>query len=589
MLVGWFAVVLSATAVYAASLRPSLLARTDHDRRGDAEALPDLQVFEDMLRALRDMQDAYFQRWVGTWPQGIDWTRAVTGTHVAATLRSISDVLGLEGPDERAADIADVEEFIFGYFADLIAYYFGEDAFAIRNQAHDDMLWVVLGWLESIQFVNGHSTLLSAEHRTWYGDRWIPAFAHRARIFWELAAQGWDTKLCGGGMIWNPRLMPYKNAITNQLFISASIGMYLHFPGDPNSSPFGGRSNLDHPRRVRNVDWRANDTIFSKAAKDAHEWLASSNMTNTQGLYVDGFHISGYSSGSNNTKCDERDEMVYSYNQGVILSGLLGLFQATGRETYLREGHTLVQNVIRATGWDLSRSSSVDDITRLRPGQLPPWHGLGRAGVLEDACDMFGICSQDAQTFKGIWMHHFAAFCSPNALDYVHPDAGLDESAIRSIRARHSGACRRYVGWLRHNAQAALGTRDKEGKFGMWWTAGLLEITTENMHLTPDALPPNNGAVDYRNFGVPQDRVWMGLTDVAPPRKGPARKDNGDGQDQHVLVGRSSGAAERRDGVPSDETSGGDPNSRGRGRTLETQGGGLAVLRALWVVSMHES
>ncbi len=27
-----------------------------------------------------------------------------------------------------------------------------------------------------------------------------------------------------------------------------------------------------------------------------------------------------------------------------------------------------------------------------------------------------------------------------------------------------------------------------------------------------------------------------------------------------------------------------DPNNRGRGRTVETQGGGLAVLRALWEV-----
>ena len=39
-------------------------------------------------------------------------------------------------------------------------------------------------------------------------------------------------------MSWNPYLEPYKNAITNELFISASIGMYLYFPGDDNDSPF---------------------------------------------------------------------------------------------------------------------------------------------------------------------------------------------------------------------------------------------------------------------------------------------------------------------------------------------------------------
>jgi hypothetical protein len=35
-----------------------------------------------------------------------------------------------------------------------------------------------------------------------------------------------------------------------------------------------------------------------------------------QGLYVDGFHIAGYSANHSKTVCDERNEMVYTYNQG---------------------------------------------------------------------------------------------------------------------------------------------------------------------------------------------------------------------------------------------------------------------------------
>ncbi|GAB1310010.1 Mannan endo-1,6-alpha-mannosidase DCW1 [Madurella fahalii] len=618
MLIRWAIVLASATAVCAASPGSFLLAWWSHERHGDVErpSYREFHVYDDMLKALRDMQDVYFQRWIGTWPKAIDWTAAVMGTHVAAALRTISADFERAGRYSKffASSVGN-EDPVSGYFADVIAFYFGQDAFAVRNQAYDDMLWVVLGWLEAIQFIDDHSTLVETrEARTfgdesWYGNRWIPAFAHRARIFWELAAKGWDTKLCGGGMIWNPRLTPYKNAITNQLFISASIGMYLHFPGDPNTSPFGAGSsdpNTTGPsHRSLKTEWRAHDPIFCRAARAAHEWLASSNMTNSAGLYADGFHISGYKPGdSNNTKCDARDEMVYTYNQGVILSGLLGLFRTTGREAYLGEGHALVRSVIRATGWDLDRNSPVDDLGRLRPGQLPPWRGLGRAGVLEEACDVSGRCSQDGQTFKGIWMHHFAAFCGAGALRSPRlPTGAPDEERMAGIRAWHADGCRSYLGWLRHNAEAAMGTRDGSGLFGMWWTVGLLRgVTVGEVGSVEEERSPPSGdgigeVVDYRNFGVPQDEVWVG-------RDGPAVEQlkkkpvvmNQDGS-QRPLVGSVSGtgAAAKRDPKALDEDGSNtrnadnrDPNCRGRGRTVETQGGGLAVLRALWEVSKHE-
>ncbi|KAL2136497.1 hypothetical protein VTI74DRAFT_3322 [Chaetomium olivicolor] len=620
MLVVWAVVVFTATAVHAVSLWSFLHVKSNDKTHGDTEtqiSLPDSQIFHEMFTALDDMQDAYFQRWIGIWPDGIDWTRAVMSTHVAATLRIISDELGVNRDSNSIDCAARKQDVIAGYFADIIAYYFGEDAFAIRNEAYDDMLWVVLGWLESIQFVDEHSRFLSGavsmgltpfpQAEPWYGSRWIPAFAHRARIFWELAAKGWDTKLCGGGMIWNPRLMPYKNAITNQLFISASVNMFLHFPGDANTSPFAAapsfnsppplkpelrhylqKQNKNHPPHQNQGPLSPHDPSFLHAAQQAHAWLTVSNMTNSQGLYADGFHISGYASGGNNTSCDERDEMVYTYNQGVILSGLLGLFQATGQETFLEEGHVLVRNVISATGWDLANNRPVDKIRE--GGGLPPWRGLGRLGVLEEACDAPGTCSQDAQTFKGIWMHHFAVFCSPAALGHVHPAAGLGEEAREMVRARHSGECARYVRWVRHNAEAAMRTRDGKRLFGGWWTAGLLEDSRAGWE---EVLPlPENGGdgrgdgvvVDYRNEGVPMNEMWVKKVDLPHPPPSPVRDEG-----QKPLGGQAAGSKrsslQNRSRKTKSKAADGDPNSRGRGRTVETQGGGLAVLRALWVVS----
>ncbi|KAL0474418.1 Six-hairpin glycosidase [Neurospora intermedia] len=590
-------------------------------------------LFDEMMNAIDVMQEVYFQPWVGTWPSAIDWTAAVLGTHIAGTLETLHR--SLEIAASRGIEISEgwsaTENTISLYFSQLIGFYFGQNIFALRQEAFDDMLWVVLGWLDTTKFVDGYSGTSSRppsdfgdgngvefptetlRNRTWHGTLWTPAFAHRARIFWELAAAGWDTTLCGGGMNWNPRLLPYKNAITNELFIAASVMMYLHFPGDENNSPFisseHNRQSRSPPNHPTNKKWYPHDPKYLAAAQDAYSWLLSSNMTNELGLYADGFHISGYSSGSNNTKCDERDEMLYTYNQGVLLTGQRNLFSVDPDPSYLKAGHTLIQNVIRATGWDLARDSPVDDLDNLKPGELPPWRGLGRAGILEEVCDAKGECSQDAQTFKGIWMHHFTAFCSPitQQQPQLRPTTTKTSTAPppgpdfwKSIAKEHSAACLRYSGWLKHNAHAAARTRDSQDKFGMWWTAGLLNVKTSELRLGRNSLAPMEGVTDYRNQGVPQTSEWVpagrllhGGGGAGPGGTTVVYKDR-DSNVQRPLTGscQLSKGSEKTGLNVAEECSrkvvdDGDPNTRGRGRTVETQSGGLAVLRALWELSVQ--
>ncbi|KAK2073870.1 hypothetical protein P8C59_008115 [Phyllachora maydis] len=461
------------------------------------------------------------------------------------------------------------------YFSQLVSFYFGQDAFALRGEAFDDMLWVVLGWLDAVQFITLHSTLqhrtgsLSADlshepspvlpNESWYGTVWIPAFAHRARVFWELASAGWDTTLCRGGMGWNPRLEPYKNAITNELFIAASINMYLHFPGDANPAPFSASSGIQPPLPGSSLpemqEWPARDVRYLVAAIEGYEWLTTSGMVNDQGLYTDGFHISGSGNpSSNNTQCDQRNDMVYTYNQGVLLTGQLGLFQVTGMSSYIDDGHDLVRSVIAATGWDLDAQRPIDDLTELLPGQLPPWRGLGRAGVLEDVCDVVGDCSQDSQTFKGIYMHHLTTFCAPLALAPGVEPAGLSDDALQKAQRAHLLTCRAYTHWLRHNARAALGTRDAGGRYGMWWTAGLLSMTTTTTTTAALGNMPNQGAVpsganatDYRTHGVPVNSEWMYLNDEEPVAPSGGLSTGEDGQ--HPLAGPMS-VGESSDVIP---------------------------------------
>jgi hypothetical protein len=491
-------------------------------------------VLRDMLDALEVMQDSYFDIFSGTWPDAIDWTSAVMGTQVSATLASIVSFLDTAA-ESSCSEMLSWQNIIDRYYAHTSAFYFGENAFALRNQAYDDMLWVVLGWIENLKFAEMYSLkhwdfLQSGGQTTsssgWHGLQIIPLAAHRARIFYDLASAGWDESLCGGGMTWNPYLTPYKNAITNELFAAASIAMYLYFPGDNNTSPYVTRTS-------EGGFTKPHDPLYLENAVKSHKWLKESQLRNYEsGLYQDGFHVTGWRRYPNGTinpgtgNCDDLNYMVYTYNQGVVLSASRGLWLATRARSYLEDGNALVESVVRATGWP-----NVNN---------PRWAGLGRGGVMEEFCDHRGYCSQDGQTFKGIFFHHLSEFCRPM---WPQEEAFLASESHatdfdRDVYDYHLARCAAYDKWVVHNSEAALATRNARGHFGMWWRCGEPDDHTMAQIDHNTMLP--SGADDHLN-PIPEN--WSDL-------------------DQPI--------------VPLDR------NDRGRGRTVETQSGGLAVLRARW-------
>ncbi|KAL8768219.1 MAG: hypothetical protein Q9203_004161 [Teloschistes exilis] len=537
-------------------------------------------TFAGLLEALDVMQSHYYVMWQGQWPTAIDWTAAVMGTHVSAALAAMSEAWQFHPHRTSYLDLAEEsqehENLINRYFTQITSFYFGENAFSLRTQAYDDMLWVVLGWLESVKFINLHSALPHPPHdktpkdparnlSAWYARQFVPQFAHRARLFYDLASKGWDTSLCGGGMVWNPYLAPYKNAITNQLFISASISMYLYFPGDHNSSPFSVRNPV---RQLTNVPAaRAHDPKYLENAVEAYQWLNTSGMTNWRGLYVDGFHITGWRGGQNGSmgtgKCDLRDEQVYTYNQGVILSGLRGLWEATGSVAYLDDGHRLIRNVVAATGWNTRG-------TRRRW----QWSGLGRNGVMEEACDSTGTCSQNGHTFKGIFFHHLTLFC--HSLPSIALSDGVFQtfSASDDLSKWHKKHCKEYGPWLRNNAQAACVTRNDEGEFGTWWGIPGCHGQANSPMSDEEGfeLPPDEGT-DYRNDVVPRDIIWRLPDDQIWQLQNVPNDDESTSKIESENSKQDLADARRWD-----------PNNRGRGRTVETQSGGLAIIRALWKI-----
>lgn len=578
------------------SLRPLNGYDSDDDDQKPlpTDPTPAKGTLKKMLDAIHVMQSEYFILWEARWPSANDWTAAVMGTQVSATLSAVSSTLedilmsneptaagGCNSANSEPFDALAYENLIDYYFHQTAAFWYGEDFFGLRLQAYDDMLWVVLEWLESIKFQNLHSDLHYSSYSTtnetlrksWHGTQFSLPAAHRSRVFYDLASRGWDTTLCGGGMIWSPWLVPYKNAITNELFISASIGMYLYFPGDTIGSPL-------YPIAVNKTSSSSRDFVSVPrnpahlvAAITAYDWLKNSKMTGNNGLYGDGFHIRGWSETDPGTgKCDVFNPMVYTYNQGVVLSGLKGLWIATASRDYLEDGHELISNVIRATGWPDKSSQK--------------WAGLGRGGVLEEVCDSAGTCSQNGHTFKGIFFHHFAEFCrqlrpeeeqllSKTAEETPDPDTfGQWEHIFKW----HQKKCASYRSWLAHNADAAYMTKNEQGKFGMWWGR---KYPDTNPNPTETATLPY-GAIDYSNI----DPTANGPEDQSALLRPRKNSNLNNGHSDNVIpkkhrIRKTKQPEVKNEEVP-EQIESRDVNDRGRGRTVETQAGAMAVLRALY-------
>lgn len=195
------------------------------------------------------------------------------------------------------------------------------------NWFFDDSAWWALAWVAAYD--------LSGE------DGYLAA----ARAIFAHMLSGWDNT-CGGGVWWNQE-RTYKNAITNELFLTLAA--------------------LLHQRVPRDQDYRT-------WAMRAWQWFHASGMIGPDGLVNDGL----------NAACANNGGTTWTYNQGVILGGLAGLYQITGDHAYLRQGEVIAD----AT---LSRLTNT-------------------AGILAEPCETSG-CNSDQTQFKGIFVRNLHEFC----------------------------------------------------------------------------------------------------------------------------------------------------------------------------------
>jgi predicted alpha-1,6-mannanase (GH76 family) len=202
------------------------------------------------------------------------------------------------------------------------------------NSYFDDNGWWTLAWVRAYE-LTGRKRYLDASQR----------------IFDNMTT-GWD-ETCGGGLWWN-RDRKYKNAIPNELFLTAAARLHQ-------LSPSAGSRYLDWALR----EW---------------DWFSASGMIGRSGLVNDGL----------TADCTNNGKPTYTYNQGVILGGLGDLYEVTGDAAYLRSGERIADAALRV----LTTPGSADySGILIEPGEA----GMsGRRG--------------DGSQFKGVFARYLCDF-----------------------------------------------------------------------------------------------------------------------------------------------------------------------------------
>lgn len=190
------------------------------------------------------------------------------------------------------------------------------------NKFYDDDGWWALAWIDAYDLTGNASYLSMAE-----------------AIFTTMTG-GWDTTTCGGGLWWNTS-KTYKNAIPNELFLAIAAKLANRTTGSVSAG-------------------------YLKWAQQEWVWFKSSGMINAQNLVNDGL------TSTNPDACTNNGGNTWTYNQGVILSGLVELHRADQDPALLPQAEAIANSAIAK----LTNSSGILIEKSVAGGDAPQFKGV---------------------------------------------------------------------------------------------------------------------------------------------------------------------------------------------------------------------
>ncbi|KAJ5612955.1 CAZyme family GH76 [Penicillium lagena] len=248
--------------------------------------------------------------------------------------------------------------------------------------ANDDDGWWALAWIAAYDVTNEPSYLELAEG-----------------IFSSLSAS-WGTNCGNGGIYWSTT-STYVNSITNELFLSIAAHLANRVPAS----------------KDQYVDW----------AQKQWNWFAAQGFINNNGTINDGL----------TTSCQNNGQTVWSYNQGVVLGGLVELNKAAPNSSYLNSANSIATAAIKT----LADSNM----------------------VIHEECEP-SDCEPNGTQFKGIFIRNL------NMLQSVTPNS-LYKQVIDS--------CANSISENDHNSQ---------NQFGVDWSGPVTSVDASTHSSAMDAL-----------------------------------------------------------------------------------------------------
>ncbi|CAG8955608.1 hypothetical protein HYFRA_00009562 [Hymenoscyphus fraxineus] len=257
------------------------------------------------------------------------------------------------------------------------------------NGFYDDELWWALAWINVYDVTKDNQYLDVA-----------------AQIF-EDSKSVWGQATCGG--LWWDKAHTQNGAVTNELYITTAAKLANRRPATPSPGYY-----------------------YQEAIK-AYDWFIKSGLINKDNLINNGLNLQ---------TCKNDGNPVFSYNQGIILSGLAELSWASGDSSYI----------------DLANTLALAGIKEL----------TDENGILHEKCEATGSCNADMEQFKGVFARN---------IQYL-----VNRAAIPA-ETRNT-----YKTFLQKNADSIWVHDGVSNQLGLVWSAPDSKATVQTQSSALDAI-----------------------------------------------------------------------------------------------------
>jgi len=228
------------------------------------------------------------------------------------------------------------------------------------NEYYDDEGWWALAWIQAYD-ITGNTTYLAM-----------------AESIFSTMTGAWDFT-CGGGLWWSTA-RTYKNAIPNELFLTIAAKLANRTTGTVSAG-------------------------YLAWARKEWTWFKASGMINAKSLINDGLNS------TNPNACTNSGGTTWTYNQGVILGGLVELNKAGNDSTLLPQAEAIADAAIA----NLSINGTLVEPGKIAGADGPQFKGVFMRNLMALYAAL-PAASNQAQQYK--------SFAASNANSIWHGDEG---------------------------------------------------------------------------------------------------------------------------------------------------------------------